>query len=201
MNRLLPLVAGVSVVAALRADARACEPVGQFNHTVDPSMQATDQTPPTLPAIPAPVIHLADTSFADNGCGGAKCGDVNHIEIAAVATDDMTAPDRIGYRFALVDGALPANVALPTTAIEPLSGMLRIFFPDGTGAFDFTLEVVAIDLAGNESAPQSVRVRNAARRQRRGNEPPFALAAGMGTLSKRQAPGCNAEGSGSSAIT
>jgi hypothetical protein len=160
MNRLLSVVAGVSVVVGLRVDARACEPVGEFTHTIDPSMQASDQTPPALPAIPAPVIHFADMSFADNGCGGAKCGDVNHIEIAAVATDDMTTPNRIGYRFSLVDGALPANVVLPTTAIEPLSGMLRIFFPDGTGAFDFTLQVVAVDLAGNESAPRNVRVQN-----------------------------------------
>jgi MYXO-CTERM domain-containing protein len=73
----------------------------------------------------------------------------------------MTAPDRIGYRFSLVNGTLPANLVLRTTAIEPVAGVLRLFFPDDTGSFDFTLQVVAVDLAGNESAPQNVHVVNA----------------------------------------
>jgi MYXO-CTERM domain-containing protein len=156
MNRLCSAAVVATVVVVLRADARACDPVGDFPHTVDPSMQAADQTPPSLPAIPAPTVHYgADDS---SGCGGAKCGDATYIGIAALATDDMTAADHIGYRLSLVDGTLPANTTLPTTAIDPFLDQVRVYFPHDTVAFDFTLQVVAIDRAGNESAPQTVRV-------------------------------------------
>ncbi|HEY7375108.1 MAG TPA: hypothetical protein VIF57_23300 [Polyangia bacterium] len=56
MNRLCSAAVVATVVAVLRADARACDPVGDFPHTVDPSMQAADQTPPNLPALPAPTV-------------------------------------------------------------------------------------------------------------------------------------------------
>ena len=119
-------------------------------------MQATDQTPPTLPVIPAPLIHHAVNSDS-NGCGGSKCSDVSRIEIPAVATDDMTPPEKIGYRVTLESGHLPPNEVLPADAIEPIGGFVELYFTSGT-TFNATLKVVAIDLAGNESAPQSVHV-------------------------------------------
>jgi len=156
MNRLVSLLAGAAVVAALRADARACDPVGQIPHTVDASMQAADQTPPTLPAIPPPIIHRGDGS---QGCTRSDCASLGSIQIAAGATDDMSTPDKIGYRFSLAAGALPSGFTLPTTAIDPLGARLLMYFDaDKVGAMDFTLQVAAIDLAGNESAPQTVRV-------------------------------------------
>src|ERR1043165_4960486 len=108
MNRLISrlVVAVVAVVVtAPGRDARACEPIGDVIHTVVPSMQATDQTPPTLPVIPTPLIHHADNSDS-NGCGGSKCSDVSYIFIQAVATDDMTPPEKIGYRLTLESGHL-----------------------------------------------------------------------------------------------
>jgi hypothetical protein len=156
MNRLRSAAVVATALVMLRADARACDPVGDFPHTLDPSMQAADQTPPTLPAVPAPTIHYgADDS---SGCGDAKCGDATYIGIAALATDDVTPPADIGYRLSLVDGVLPANTTLPATAIDPFLDQVRVYFPHDTVAFDFTLQVVAIDLAGNESPPQSVHV-------------------------------------------
>ena len=107
MNRLCSLAVVATVVCALRVDARACDPVGTFPHTVDMSMQAADQTPPTLPAIPAPIVHYADDTSDGVGCGGAKCGDVTYVGIPAVATDDMTDRYRIGYRLSLESGTLP----------------------------------------------------------------------------------------------
>ncbi len=161
MNRLCSLVVVASVVAALRVDARACSPVPTFPHTVDPSMQATDQTPPTLPAIPPPQFHYDDDSSSDlNGCT-PKCGGATYVGIPAVATDDMTNRYSIGYRLTLESGTLPPDLALPATAINPTGDVVRVFFNrDTTGSFVFTLQVVAIDLAGNESAPQTVVVDN-----------------------------------------
>jgi hypothetical protein len=141
---------------AFSGRAHACSPLGHTAHTVVPSMQATDHVPPTLPAIPDAGVHRSDGPSRD-GCGADDCPDVGRISIAAVATDDMTAPDRIGYRFALEAGTLPAGFSLPTSAIEP-SLSLYLIADDGDEPIDFTLRVVAIDLAGNQSAPQTVRV-------------------------------------------
>ena len=154
MNRLVSLVVGAAVLIAWRSGARACDAAYNEPHTVDTSMQATDQTPPTLPAIPTPQLHYAEDS---SGCGGSKCGDFTHIAIQALATDDTTLAGRIGHRFMLESGTAQ-GVNLPTTPIEPIAGVIRIGFDPNAAALDFTLQVVAIDLAGNESAPESVRI-------------------------------------------
>jgi MYXO-CTERM domain-containing protein len=154
MNRWVSLSVTAAVVVILRADARACDPAVEAPHAVDTSMQATDQTPPTLPAIPTPEFHHADDS---SGCGGSKCGEFSHVAIQAVATDDMTLAGRIGYRFTLESGSAQ-GVNIPTTAIEPVAGVIRLGVDQNTVGFDFVLQVVAIDLAGNMSAPQSLRV-------------------------------------------
>ena len=62
MNRLfyLPIIAAAA--AAMTRDARACEPLGYVTHTVDPSMQATDQMPPTLPAMGITLLALIATA-------------------------------------------------------------------------------------------------------------------------------------------
>jgi hypothetical protein len=76
-----------------------------------------------------------------------------------VATDDMTPRARIGYRLSLESGTLPLDVALPVNAIEPNGDLVQVQFNSETTAwFNFTLQVVAIDLAGNESPPQTVVV-------------------------------------------
>ena len=161
-DRGLGLV-GVAIVAMVvvvpRGDARACELIADREHTVDPTMQATDQTPPTLPAIPAPKFHHVDDPSDGIGCGGSSCGQIDYFGIPAVATDDVTSPYKIGYRLTLESGTLPRDVDLPTTDRDPLGDVVRVHFDLGTTpSMDFTLRVVAIDLAGNESAPQSVRV-------------------------------------------
>ncbi len=155
MNRLCWLAVVAIVVAALRVEARACEPIPDHAHTIDTSMQATDRTPPTLPVIPAPTFHYGED--VSDACT-ADCVGPTYVAIPAVATDDMTESFKIGYRFSLASGTLPPGLALPTTARDPLGDIVRVHFPDTTSSMDFTLQVVAIDLAGNESTPQTVHV-------------------------------------------
>jgi len=157
MNRLLSLVIVATVVTALRADARACSPIDPNKHVVDTSMQATDHTPPTLPAIPPPEFHFADDSSDGLGCG-PMCTPFSFVKIPAVATDDTTAPGAIGYRLTLDSGTLPPGVVLPITATDPHGDAVLVFIGNEATSLDFTLQVVAIDLAGNESAPQTVHV-------------------------------------------
>ena len=159
MKRVVSLLVVAVIVAALRADARACKRLGPIPHVVDPSLQETDHTPPTLPGIQRAHLHYGDGSSSQGGCA-SDCPDVGFISIPADATDDMTAPERIGYRYTLEAGELPPGLTLPATAVERNGSNAVVMDWDSTTGrpVDFTLQVVAIDLAGNESAPQSVAI-------------------------------------------
>jgi hypothetical protein len=159
MNRLALLLSLAVAIGSLSSPrrARACKPLGHTTHVINPAMQAMDQTPPTLPAIPPPELHFA--SDDSKGCGDDYCPDVGAIFIPALATDDWTKPGQIGYRLSLVAGTLAPGLSLPVDAIEPGGDRLHLYWDSTTGRpVDLTLQVVAIDLAGNESAPQTVRV-------------------------------------------
>jgi hypothetical protein len=161
MNRLSLLVAAVTAagVASVPADARACSLVGPQPHIVDPALQASDQVPPTLPA-PLPARVKRGEPPQQSGCGSqvSSCDDLGIIYITAQATDDMTPPEKIGYRLSLESGMLPVGLTLPPDAIEPgePSDQLVLYWSDLAGqlSFSFTVRIVAVDLAGNESPPQ-----------------------------------------------
>jgi len=53
---------------------------------------------------------------------------------------------------------VPPDVGLTTMTQDPISGFVRVYIREETTDFNFTLRVVAIDAAGNESAPQTVVV-------------------------------------------
>ena len=160
MTRVASVLVVVVVAFATETDACACTPLnGGMPHTVDASLQATDQTPPTLPTIPPPTVRRLEATDSGCGSGGGACAASGVVSIEAVATDDTTAANRIGYRFTLASGSLPDGFTLPGFAREPV-GTTVVLFWDGDGDLDFTLQVVAIDLAGNESAPQTVRIQD-----------------------------------------
>jgi hypothetical protein len=163
MNRLSLLVAAATAagVASVPADARACSLIGPQPHIVDPALQASDQVPPTLPA-PLPARIKRAELAQQTGCGAqvSSCDDLGIIYITAHATDDMTPPEEIGYRLSLESGMLPPGLTLPPDAIRPgePSDQLLLYWSDqGDGVeepFAFTVRIAAVDLAGNESAPQ-----------------------------------------------
>jgi hypothetical protein len=145
------------------APARACSVAAPTAHVVDPAMEVTDQMAPTLSPISAPVIGRG---FAPGGCSGSSssCDDIGVIQIEPKATDDMTPTEKIGFRVTLADGTLPAGLTLPADAIDLPAGypFVGLTWVDGAtnnqDPLDFTLSIVAVDLAGNESAAQTVVV-------------------------------------------
>jgi hypothetical protein len=158
------IVAIAAAAASLPTSARACSFPGPIGHVIDESMQATDQMPPTLAPIPAPEITRGKGS-QQTGCsqyGSTSCDDIGRIALAVLATDDATPSSRIGYRLTIVTGAPPSGLSLPSDAVEPSGDDLALHWIDGATddqeSFDFTLRVVAVDLAGNESVPQTVRI-------------------------------------------
>lgn len=95
---------------------------------------------------------------------GDSCGDFTSVAITNLATDDQTPTDRIGYRVTLAAGALPAGLALPGEVVHlaGADGSWWLMWPGIEADVDFTLQFVAVDAAGNESAPQTVRIHDEA---------------------------------------
>ncbi|HEY7375107.1 MAG TPA: hypothetical protein VIF57_23295 [Polyangia bacterium] len=166
MTRRLPLLCAAAFLAAPRADARACSIAGPSPYVVDASLQATDHVAPTLGSVTVARLQRgASTGGCDgSGTSGGTCDGLGSLALAVPASDDVTPATDIGYRFSLVDGALPPSFTIllgrPSTAALS-DGQIWFSWSDGTDdhpPIDFTLQVVAVDRAGNESAPQTVRV-------------------------------------------
>jgi MYXO-CTERM domain-containing protein len=159
---VLLATASFAGVVGRPAPARACSFAGPAPYMIDASMQATDHVAPTLP--PLSVARL-QRGKANEGCSVDSCAGIGSLAIGGAATDDVTAAEDIGYRFSVVDGALPMSFAIlldqPSRATVA-DGKIWFNWDDGATAdhepINFTLQVVAIDKAGNESAPQTVRV-------------------------------------------
>jgi hypothetical protein len=135
--------------------ARACDPAAPELHTVDPAQVGVDQTPPQLADPTVAEVHNADSDA--NGCT-PKCGSDHSVRLINLATDDMTPAARIGYRVTLVAGEASHVATLGSTAIRGWQdGSLTLYW-DGDDDFDFTIALIAVDAAGNESAPKTVRI-------------------------------------------
>jgi hypothetical protein len=140
----------------LRLTRAACSLVGPQPHIVDPAMQASDQVPPALP-VPLPARIKRGEPAQQTGCGAqvSSCDDLGIIYITAQATDDMTPPEKIGYRLSLGERRVAPGLTLPPTRSSRASRatICCCTGPDGADQppFAFTVRIVAIDLAGNES--------------------------------------------------
>jgi hypothetical protein len=152
---------GLTVLLLLAAPffsgrARACKPALPQPHTIDPAQVGVDQTPPQL-AQPT-VTELLKNDSGGGGCIGQNCGWEHSATLTNLATDDMTSADRIGYRVTLVAGeASGLTTGLSIPALRRADGGLLLFW-DGDDDFAFTAQLIAIDAAGNESAPATVQI-------------------------------------------
>jgi hypothetical protein len=88
-------------------------------------------------------------------CVSNSCGDTGTVRIElAPSADDNTPPSELGYRLQLVRGELPGSMlgAIGVTLAAGQTLFLRASFEEMT-ALDASLVAVAVDGAGNESAP------------------------------------------------
>jgi hypothetical protein len=108
----------------------------------------------TPPELPQHVAQVHENELDDGlGCQ-PKCGSDWYAELTNLATDDMTPPAMIGYRVTTVVGTQQVS---PQKVFLPWGDRLSVSW-NGDDGYDFTLQVVAIDAAGNESAPRTVRI-------------------------------------------
>ena len=134
--------------------ARACDVAGPIPHTIDAAMVGVDVTPPTLPQPTVTKINHHDGT----GClSKDSCGDFVSVEITHLASDDMTPAEKIGYRMTVVAGS---GFTPPSGDVRPgvIGDTVWLFLDGYPDDIDFTLQMIAIDVAGNESAPRTVRV-------------------------------------------
>jgi MYXO-CTERM domain-containing protein len=151
----------IALVVCLRAvPAEACSIVGPTPLQIDPTLKATDTTPPTLTVAALTGVKRGQGRQSD-GCSStaSSCDDLGWINVAVQGTDDMTMSQELGFRVALVAGTPPAGLTIPEGAT---TGFVSLLWIDGNTddqeAFDFTLAIVAVDRAGNESAPKTVHI-------------------------------------------
>lgn len=141
----------LALAAALCAPpALACSVLGPQPH---PILDASDDTaPPATPQLQSITI----TRGHGPGPGGCStsCDDIGFLTLELLAEDDTSTAATTGFQLTLVDGALPFD--LPVDPVRPQDGAnLELTWIDGATAaqeaLDATLEVHAVDEAGNVS--------------------------------------------------
>jgi hypothetical protein len=159
----------ISLVVCFHARAaRACSVAGPTPLQVDPAAKATDTQPPTLTVAALSAVQRGQAPQS-SGCGSStasSCDDLGAIRIAVDGTDDMTMPIELGFRASLVGGTPPTGLSIPEGPVlsaGTFGGNELVFWwidgsTDDQEAIDFTLSIVAVDHAGNESAPKTVRI-------------------------------------------
>ena len=140
--------------------AAACSIAGPSPHVVDGAKAEMDHSPPTLSSVT--VVQISRGTGGD-GCAHSSCDGIGNSQIHAAVSDDMSPASELGYRLNLVGGTLPKGLWPALDVPFRLgAGNIGLHWDDGEPAdqdtVDFTLQVVAIDAAGNESQPQTVRI-------------------------------------------
>jgi hypothetical protein len=140
----------VIVWLSLVSPAPACSPAG--SRALVEAPDPTDVVAPAPPIVGEPIVDRP------SGSGGA-CGGLASLVIPVERPDGDPDPEEtVGYRLALVDGALPAGLDLPD---DPLVGpRILLVWSDRASEdpFELTLSLTAVDAAGNEGDPVEIEV-------------------------------------------
>jgi hypothetical protein len=149
------LLVGSFWTGAAYADA-GCLYVPTEYHSVNVELGSADTSAPERPVL----VEVA--AFRRNGmtctlasCVANSCGNTGTVRIAlAPAADERTPQAELGYRLVVVSGVLPDSmqelIGVDLAGDRPL--FLRPAFEE-VPSLDLTLAAIAIDAAGNESAP------------------------------------------------
>ncbi|MEQ1505436.1 MAG: hypothetical protein ABMB14_24605 [Myxococcota bacterium] len=137
------------------ATAFACSiaPPDPFAIVADPA----DSAPPAAPVVAW--LDIRRGHGPDGPCGGPQavtsCDDIG---VVSIGFDDPGEP--VGYAANLVAGALPAGVGLPSID-APVTRLDWTWIDDATDdqeAVSFAVDLVAVDAAGNASAPTRLTI-------------------------------------------
>jgi hypothetical protein len=155
----LPLAILVGLLGSAAPRAKACSYAEPLAFQIDPSLRDHDGTPPTPFSDIVPFAHRISATHchADRTCTESSCGDDGVLELSFVRPIDVeSAPEELGYRVIWLSGAMPAGLASVIDDVQPLapgtSLSIALGFA-GVTSLNGELALVAVDRAGNESAP------------------------------------------------
>ena len=141
-------------VAATVRPASACRLLPAEFHHIEPELAAIDTAAPSVPTVvEVDAYRRNGMTCTQASCVANTCGDTGTVRIElAPGADDAEGP--LGYRLVVVSGVVPDSITsmlgVDLAGSEPL--FLRPSFEE-VPALDLVLRAVAIDAAGNESAP------------------------------------------------
>jgi hypothetical protein len=150
------LRAGIALLLLSQSpQAAACvlEPL-RLHHS-DADLARIDTAPPDPPVVlAAEAYRRSGLTCGEDICVANNCGDLGGVAVDLSAGDDQTPARDIGFRLELVEGNVPPALRrmLGVDLAGPTPLRVQLSFDD-VPSVAATLRVIAIDGAGNESAP------------------------------------------------
>jgi MYXO-CTERM domain-containing protein len=126
---------------------------------IDPSLREVDTTPPSgFGALQASTRQISGTHCEGSSCTSNSCGDFGRVELTfnAPPVDDHTNTAELGYRVVWLRGRMPSSMRNFIDRVQVLRGDSRLNLElgfSGVTELDGEFALVAVDRAGNESAP------------------------------------------------
>lgn len=136
-------------------------------HVIDENERAVDKAPPGVPEVKLAELKRGrgPRAAGDGSVGVSSCDDIGLIILHVVPPqDDRTPAGKLGYRAEWVSGDLPEDMDLSRTVRLGADTMTLHWIDearDDQDPIDFTIRVVAVDLAGNAGQPSApLRIRD-----------------------------------------
>ena len=151
-------------LVSLARPAQACtwaQDVGAWTpaaYEVDQALRATDSMPPSaFTEVTVLAFRVPAEICNERTCTLNTCGDAAAVQLSFVRpSDDQTPSADLGYRIELIEGAIPASMLDHVAEVRPLASILSfdVNFQE-IETLDAVIALVAVDRAGNESAPSA----------------------------------------------
>jgi len=153
MVRVLGLCVALAV-GAVPATAWACKIVPA------PDAFQSGSSPSGAADVPSLTLSSVTLVRAKHGpTGNGECADVGTLVLSFQAADSSAWPSNLGVRLSLEKGDFPPAFPIPPYPLATSDGSLAFAGQDDPSKpIDFTLQAVAVDSSGNESAPTEVHV-------------------------------------------
>ena len=150
-----PLLAAAVFLAAY--PALPCQLISTEFHQINPELRSVDVTPPSPPQVNAVVLERRLGESCQGGvCVSNSCGNLATLSIDLVAAeDDQTPASGMGYRLELLAGEIPESLRDQLDVALRATGTVLLFRPafEDVPLLSATMQLVAVDGAGNESPP------------------------------------------------
>ncbi len=146
----------MALVGSVSSQAIACTVMPAPSQFYTDAAFATSGTAPSVPIVSSARLRRANCE-PTSGCVDCSC--MGSVTLQVQTEEGQPWPSDVGLRVRVVKGSLPTGIAIPDHALTVGQG--TVVFSGGDNAkqpLDFTLSLVAVDLAGQESQPAEVHL-------------------------------------------